>query len=61
MITDSAKKMRCFRPIRVLLNQPNRDNHRMVTIGRIPHLLVQFLSPTAWVFSNLVHPRSLSH
>ena len=36
MITNSAKEMRCFCPIKVVSNRLTRENHRTIIIGRIP-------------------------
>ena len=56
MIADGATKMRCFKPIRVLLRQPNRENHRMVTIGRIPTMVNSFFRPHRAAFSKPAWP-----
>src|SRR3972149_9648257 len=48
--------MRCFLPIPVLESKPGQEDHRMVTIGRIPRLVHSFFRPQQRFFSKPAWP-----
>jgi hypothetical protein len=56
MNADMATKMRCFLPIPVLETTPGQEDHRMVTIGRIPTLVNSFFRPQRRFFSQPAWP-----
>lgn len=56
MIAESAIKMRCFWPIKVVYNTMIRENHRMITIGRIPRAVNSFFRPHQAAFSKPAWP-----
>ena len=56
MMADRATKMRCFEPISVLFKHPRSENHRMVTIGRIPRVVNSFFRPHRAAFSKPAWP-----
>jgi hypothetical protein len=51
MKADRATKMRCFLPIPRLETTPGQEDHRMVTIGRIPALVNSFFRPQRRFFA----------
>jgi hypothetical protein len=56
MTADRATKMRCFLPIPVLESRPGQEDHRMVTIGRIPAVVNRFFRPARPHFSKPAWP-----
>src|SRR3990172_11770554 len=56
MNSDRATKMRCFLPIPGLEKRPGQEDHRMVTIGRIPALVNSFFRPQRRFFSQPAWP-----
>jgi hypothetical protein len=53
---DCAKKKRCFSPISVVFNDTHQENHRMMTIGKIPQKLTVFFRPLREHFSKRAWP-----
>jgi SRSO17 transposase len=56
MNADWATKNAVFQPIRVLENIPDREDHRMMTIGTIPRVLSSFFRPHRRFFSKPAWP-----
>jgi SRSO17 transposase len=56
MNADSATKMRCFLPIPVMNKTPGQEDHRMITIGRMPRVVNRFFGPARAHFSKPAWP-----
>ena len=56
MILKCAKKMRWFQPIRIVEKDLIREDHRMITIVRIPRCLSSFFRPQRRGFSKPAWP-----